>query len=840
MISNEVTCIKEDSKGNIWIGSKGGITLFHDDKKIFITVEDGLPSNHISTIEEDVDGNFYIGTDKGLIKLLVGSIDEKKDFVFETTPIDIMNIDVTDVLISKSKDVWITTFNYGAFVIQHDKKVIHITKKNGLLTSSLTKIFEDRSGNIWMGTNGAGLIKYGNKAFTYFNNIEGLNNPSIFSITSDKDDNIWVSTNDDGIFKYNGITSTQYTTTNGLGSNTVRASLFDKHGNLWFATSNGLTRYKNGVFKTFTTNDGLPSNNIRSLLLDTSDNIWVGTYGGGLSKYNYTNFTNYTVKDGLSHDFIHSLYQDSKGNIWIGTGNGVTKYANNTFTSYSKSSGFCNLYIGCIAEDKYGKMWFGTDRCAVRYDGMDFKSITVTDGLSSNIIYLLKGDKNGNMWVGTNNGIDRINFDNYGQIKQIKNYKAKQGFKGVECNSRAIFEDDKHNLWIGTVKGVVKYDPSEDRTNVFEPKIHINNIKLFFENVNWLGYSKDLIKWSNLPEHLVLENDKNHLTFEYSAINLTFPEDIQYRFQLTPFDKKWYDATNKASATYSNLPPGEYTFNVIAGNEDGVWNQNPTSYSFKISPPWWQRWWVILLFTIFIFYSIYKISSFKEKQQLKVNNELEKKVKERTSLIESQKNEKEILLKEIHHRVKNNMQVIISLLSIQSNYTSDKKAIALFDEAKNRIRSMALIHEKMYQTGDLALIDFQDYIMALTNDLISTYSINCDIFLDIKIDKVKFGIDTLIPLGLLFNEIISNTLKYAFINKKKGKIIIHLSYDEKQNSYSLLIGDNGLGMPTGMLEKEDGSLGMELIKIFVSQLDGTIERLKDTGTLYQIIFLPRD
>ena len=228
------------------------------------------------------------------------------------------------------------------------------------------------------------------------------------------------------------------------------------------------------------------------------------------------------------------------------------------------------------------------------------------------------------------------------------------------------------------------------------------------------------------------------------------------------------------------------------------------------------------------------------KQQLKVNNELEKKVKERTSLIESQKNEKEILLKEIHHRVKNNMQVIISLLSIQSNYTSDKKAIALFDEAKNRIRSMALIHEKMYQTGDLALIDFQDYIMALTNDLISTYSINCDIFLDIKIDKVKFGIDTLIPLGLLFNEIISNTLKYAFINKKKGKIIIHLSYDEKQNSYSLLIGDNGLGMPTGMLEKEDGSLGMELIKIFVSQLDGTIERLKDTGTLYQIIFLPRD
>ncbi len=114
------------------------------------------------------------------------------------------------------------------------------------------------------------------------------------------------------------------------------------------------------------------------------------------------------------------------------------------------------------------------------------------------------------------------------------------------------------------------------------------------------------------------------------------------------------------------------------------------------------------------------------------------------------------------------------------------------------------------------------------------------IFLDIKIEKVKFGIDTLIPLGLLFNEIISNTLKYAFINKKKGKIIINLSFDEKENNYTLLIGDNGIGMPTGMLEKEDGSLGIELIKIFVSQLDGTLERLNDKGTVYKIVFLPRN
>ncbi len=697
----------------------------------------------------------------------------------------------------------------------------------------------DRSSNIWIGTDGAGLIKYGNKAFTYYSRIPGLNNLAVFCITQDPENNIWVGTHDEGVYKFNGTYSTQYTTKNGLGSNTVRSSVTDKKGNIWFATSKGLSKYKDGVFRTYTTSDGLPSNNIRSLLLDKNNNLWIGTAGAGLSKYNYTSFKNYSEKDGLAFNYIHSLFEDSKGNIWIGTGNGVTKYADNVFTSFKKSSGFCNLYIGSITEDKNGNIWFGTDRCAVKYDGLDFKTVTMEDGLSSGIIYLMHNDKKGNLWIGTNNGIDRVKFDSYGQISRIKNYKSKQGFKGVECNSRAIFEDNKNNLWIGTVKGVIKYDPTQDKTNVFEPNIHINNLKLFFEDVDWLNYSKKLIKWNNLPENLVLSYDNNHLTFEFSAINLTFPEDVHYRFKLTPFDNEWYSSTEKNVATYSNLPPGDYTFSVKARNEDGLWNQKAASYNFKITSPWFKEWWFVLCIIVLIFYIIYKISSFKEQQQVKISKDLEEKVKERTALIETQRDEKEVLLKEIHHRVKNNMQVIISLISIQSGYTQDKIALALFDEAKSRIRSMALIHEKMYQTGDLAYIDIQDYIMALTNDLIDTYAINCDIFLDIKIDKTKFAIDTLIPLGLLLNEIISNALKYGFVGTDKGKMVIHLQLDEKDNNFVLLVGDNGVGMPFGTLEKEDGTLGMELVKIFVTQLDGEIKRLEDKGTFYEIKFPPR-
>ncbi len=841
LINNITNTIIQDSKKNIWIGSDSGITVITGKKSFFISKSDGLPSNKITTLTEDHEGNFYIGTDKGLNKLLVGSIDENREFEFQLTAINDTPIYINAILEDKGKNIWIATAKNGAYVLKRNNKFDHITKRNGLITNSLNKLFQDRSGNLWIGTNGAGLIKFGHKAFTYFNNIEGLNSPSIFSIVKDNKSNLWVTTIDEGVYKYDGIESTQYTSKNGLGSNTVRSSVIDAQGNLWFATTNGLSKYTNGVFKNFTTKDGLPINNTRSLLLDKSGNLWIGTYGAGLCLYQNGTFKTFTAKkDGISHDYIHSLFEDSKGNIWIGTGNGVTKYSNDVFTDYKNSKGFCNNYIGSITEDKYGKIWFGTDRCVVRYDGVDFKPITVDDGLSSGVIYLLHSDKQGNVWVGTNNGIDKISFDSYGQIKRIKNYKSKQGFKGIECNSRAVYEDSKNNLWIGTVKGLVKYNPIDDKTNVFEPIIHINNIKLFFEDVNWLNYSNSLIKWNNLPENLVLNYNNNHLTFEFSAINLTFPDNIQYRFKLTPFDKQWYNTVNKKFATYSNLPPGDYTFSVIARNEDGLWNQEPATFSFTITNPFWKEWWVLLLFTIGVFYVIYKISTFKEKQQRKVSRELEEKVKERTIQIESQRDEKEILLKEIHHRVKNNMQVIISLLSIQSGYTKDEAALALFDEAKNRIRSMALIHEKMYQTGDLAHIDFQDYIMALTNDLISTYSINCDIFLDIKIDKVKFGIDTLIPLGLLLNEIISNSLKYAFLKTDKGKISIHLNHDEGANNYILFIGDNGIGMPKGTLEKEDTTLGIELIKIFVSQLDGEIVREDKKGTYFKITFYPRE
>ena len=838
--SEPINTIYQDSKNNIWIGGNNGLIFITESDTLLIQEKDGLPSNTIYSICEDFEGNILLGSKNGISKLLTGSLGHRKDYKFEMHKSIPKNISVPSILSDREKNIWITTTNDGLYILKYDDTVIHITKENGLPTNSLSVVYEDRLSNIWIGSNGGGLIKYANKAFLSYKNIKGLNSPSIFSIVQDNNENIWVATSEDGAFVYNGYKTKQYSIKNGLPSNNIRSIVKDAKGYIWLATDNGLVKYANGDFKTYTTKDGLPINNIRVLLVDFEDNLWVGTYGGGLSKFENGGFKTITQDDGLSHNYIHALFQDKKGNIWAGTGNGVNKInPKGVVRNYSRSKDFCNPYVGSITEDNFGNIWFGTDRCIVRYDGIDFKSMTANDGLSSGVIYLLHKDRHGNIWVGTNNGIDKITLNSYGQIDRIKNYKAEQGFIGIECNTRAIYEGDKGNIWIGTVKGLIKYNPKEDKANVFEPTLHINKIKLYQENVDWLGYSKELTKWDNLPIGLNLNYNQNHITFEFSAINLTNPNDIKYKYRLEPFDKNWYEVTNKNSATYSNLPPGKYTFYVKSKNNDNVWNQKPIEYQFTITAPFWKTWWFYFIIAASFFYIIYKLSSYKEKQQIAISKELELKVKERTHLIETQRDEKEVLLKEIHHRVKNNLQVINSLLSIQSSYTDDKRALELFDEAKNRIRSMALIHEKMYQTEDLAKIDFQDYIVALTDDLIQTYSINCDIFLDIKIDNVKFDIDTLIPIGLLLNEIISNTLKYAFKGTNKGKIIIHLIYDQEKNIYTLTVGDNGIGISEEVFLTEDGSLGMELIKIFVSQLDGEIELLKQKGSIFKIVFPPR-
>jgi len=230
-----------------------------------------------------------------------------------------------------------------------------------------------------------------------------------------------------------------------------------------------------------------------------------------------------------------------------------------------------------------------------------------------------------------------------------------------------------------------------------------------------------------------------------------------------------------------------------------------------------------------------------ENELRKAHDELEIRVKERTSELakanealkaeinerkKAQENliqslaEKELLIKEVHHRVKNNLQIVSSMFELQSTYMKDKQAIMAFREGQNRVATMALIHEKLYRSGDLSRIRFAEYIEELTSNIFVSYGVNSNqIRLNINVGEVFFDVNTAIPCGLIINELVSNSIKHAFTDGRKGEINIELR-PENMEKYLMTINDNGRGFPPDLDFRNSETLGLKLVITLTKQLNG--------------------
>ncbi|AOW17463.1 hypothetical protein LPB03_08290 [Polaribacter vadi] len=236
---------------------------------------------------------------------------------------------------------------------------------------------------------------------------------------------------------------------------------------------------------------------------------------------------------------------------------------------------------------------------------------------------------------------------------------------------------------------------------------------------------------------------------------------------------------------------------------------------------------IAFLAIIFLVISLFVILKIKKQS---------KELSEKNIIINNALNEKELLIKEVHHRVKNNFQVITSLLEFQSEEIEDEKAIKLFNDGKNRVKSMALIHQKLYKNqGDF--IDFKDYIISLLNEISFVHQSEKEVVKVIKVENIFFDVETAIPLGLIINEIITNTCKYAFKNSKNeiNKISIEIE-KQKDASYKLIIEDNGVGIPKDFNIETSKSIGLKLVKRLIKQLHGSFVLIRNPGTRFELTF----
>lgn len=297
----------------------------------------------------------------------------------------------------KNGNIWFGTNGDG--VGRFDgKTLVYFTLKDGLSGTAVRGIVEDKEGNIWFGT-GGGVSKYDGKTFTNFTTKEGLDDNNVWSMYADKAGNIWVGT-ERGVNKYNPsailktnekpfkhflIPSSEVQNPKSVfNPKLVWSFLEDKAGNMWLGTDGlGIYKYEPSTkhFTNFTTKDGLCDNVVSTMLEDTKGNLWFGTRFGGVSRYNGKSFTNFTIKEGLSSNFICAMIEDKAGNIWLSAlGGGICRYTPSTtgkyFTNYAAKEGLTNVYVQSILEDKNGKLWFGSGAGLFRFLGNSFINVT--------------------------------------------------------------------------------------------------------------------------------------------------------------------------------------------------------------------------------------------------------------------------------------------------------------------------------------------------------------------------------------------------------------------------------------------------------------------------------
>ncbi len=871
--TNSITCLLNLRGEQMLVGTHSGLTLI-DGKNIEHIKHHAVNNVLINFMVRDADSSVLIVTDRSIVRyknaafekvfdlsslgLVVPScITRAKDnsfwvgtlgqgifkLKFRANKVEIDTLDfngqlkgleITSLFFDSQDNLWFTSNGYGAGWIKKNGEIIHFNKSSGLNFNSIMCGMSDGFGNIWLGSAGGGLIKFSSGAFLSYANYEGFKNNNVFAILSSRDTAIWISVYGLGIFKLKNKELTKYAEEDGLKSNYARIIFQDSKGRIWIGTNKGLNLYENKKIASVNI-PKLEGLNIRSICEDKQGNLFFGTNGSGLFRYDGKITEEFNDRNSeLTHLYIHSLFCDKKGTVWIGTGNGVHKYENGSLSNFKLSSGICNSYIGSITQDLNGHLWFGTDRCLTRFNGEEFHSFSEKDGLSSGTIYLLTTDDNGNIWVGTNKGLDKLTPTARGEIGKIINYGQTEGFKGVECNSRSVARDPMGNLWFGTVNGVFQYVPSNDNIRIIPPKIHITNIEFHNKDLDAALYSKTNSGF-RVPDKMKLAHDENHLTFEFDGIQHLSPEKIKYMSRLVGFDKEWLSAGKNKRISYTNLNPGKYEFEVKAG-VNGIFSAVPATFKFSIAPPFWRKWWFVMLLGGVFMSSFYMLEKLRRRRNELAKIRLENQVAKRTAEILKQKKEIETLLKEIHHRVKNNLQIINSLLNIQSSYIRDAEALNIFEECKNRIITMSIIHEKLYESKDLSHLNLKAYLEKLTGFLERAFSIDKKIVFDVTLhDANDIGLDTIIPIGLLVNEIVSNSLKYAFKDTNEGRIEIRIS-KIVENKYELVIGDNGSGFDFEGMRNKNASFGLELITILSEQINGKLNLLNKRGTWYSIVF----
>ncbi len=877
-----VNYISESPLGELWFSTNShGVITWNPDSNSFsnITTKDGLPSDQVWDITFDKNSTAWIATMYGVVEYKKGE-GTTRSWTKETGLSGEISYQVFDALDGTK---WVAT-SRGITLIKNNGSIETITEINGEPLNYVYHINQDDDGIIWIGTERKGLYWFDGQTYTHITKKNGLSSNYIYRLIKAKDGTMWIATDGNGVNIFKDKQFRFFDANTSFGSNSVYGMLRDRNNTLWFGNEKGLTKYQNGAFKTYTIPKELfDEDEIWDIEEFSNGNLLLLSYNYVLTVFDGSRFYKFDGEVDLSPYYINDIYIDDNDAIYLGISNGVLKYEDGKLESYKLKNGYWGSMVISIFKDSKNNFWLGTYDGLVKFDGNDFSTAKVKRGIVGESIYEVLEDKNGNIWTGTNKGIyysqdvdgpaDSLEFQvfdegNYGLDETIFlqfdengglwqgtnaglnyydlnlwretnttsriHYALQEYGKGVELNGGAKVLDESGRLWFGSARnGLIIHDFNFQKEN----KVRVNSApSTFIRSITANGvivFEQNEIR-TDTTAKVELSYDRNSVEFRFGAMNYADPLRLLYKYRLKGFEDSWNEEFNLREATYTNLKAGKYTFEVMAKSMKSGWSQTPSRFEIIIEKPFWLTLWFFAVtgFSVIMLVLAYTHARVGRLEKKKLKQLVDEQTKELTDAL----SEKEILIKEIHHRVKNNLAVISGLFELQLWNTHDESVINILKNSQMRIRSMAIIHEQLYQSKNFSKINLSDYMRKLIQAVSDTMDNGLSkVSLSVEIDNdIEMTIVQSVPCGLILNELLSNVYEHAFKGRSVGNIEVIMK--EEKDRIIVVVSDDGIGMPSNNPEDYKDSLGLTLITTLIAQLNGNVKIANKSGTTFHIDF----
>jgi signal transduction histidine kinase len=745
----------QDSQGNVWLcGDEGLIKTTNKRVVKTFTTKNGLPGKYPRFIYGQVplqvltmrdDRSLWLTEiDSMQSRLVVARLPEGRAFPAALSYMD------------REGNIWIGTI-YDGLYRARPQSITMYAKPQGLTNTEIYPIIEDRIGTIWVGSTSLFRLKDG--AFTSYPATADV--PTINSIFQDRAGQLWVN----GIWRIEDGRLVRGISNDILQGTRFHAVYEDPEGAYWFGTETGVVRYQNGIAIQYTTEDGLAGNDTKVIIGDSAGGIWLGSYGG-LTHFKDGLFTAWTERDGLPGSTVRALYQDDDGVLWIGT------------------------YDGGLGRFKDGR----------------FTRYTMRDGLYGDGVFQILEDAAGWYWMSCNRGIYRVRRQELndfadGKIKAITciGYGKSDGMLSVECNGGswpAGVRARDGKLWFPTMDGVAVIDPATMTTNAQPPPVMIEAIKIDNEAVR----IENEAGAATTPESAFqITPSQENFEIQYTALSFINSENLRFKYKLEGLDHDWVEAGTRRTAYFSHVPPGKYTFTVIAANSDGVWNTEGKSVRITVLPPFYRTWWFLTLTGLVASGTVFAAFKFRVRQ---IEYRQAAQQAFARQLLESQEGERKRIAAEIHDGLGQTLAIIKNRALLGGNASTD------LDSAREQFDLIAAQSTQAIDEAKDISYNLRPYLLdrlglsqALESMIVKVAGASGILFTTeiAELDGL-FAPDEQINLYRIAQECLNNIVKHS------GASAATVRLRREQDSVELIVSDNGKGfVETGFADSaKDG------------------------------------